>query len=63
MDILIHNRGSMFGFQPTSDVGRTWIDENLQTEGWQWLGRTLYVDHRYADDILDGMVNDGLTIG
>jgi hypothetical protein len=43
-------------------VAREWIDENCQTEPWQWLGLTLNVDYRCAADILQGMADDGLIL-
>jgi hypothetical protein len=64
-DVRIETGGrlsSMVLITPVSYVGRQWIDENLQVEGWQWLGRSLAVDKRYAAPIVDGMIGDGLDV-
>lgn len=63
MDVNVNFSGSVVGFTPLNDTAKTWISDNCVTEGWQWLGPTLYVDTRYADDIQDGMENDGLEVG
>ncbi len=64
-DVRVESGGrlaSMVLITPVSYVGRQWIDENLQVEGWQWLGRSLAVDKRYAEPIVDGMIGDGLDV-
>jgi hypothetical protein len=53
---------SMIVFQPLSPDGRAWLDENLQTESWQWMGSSVGVDRRYAGAIIDGMRDDGLEV-
>jgi len=64
-DVRVESGGrlaSMVLITPVSYVGRQWIDENLQVEGWQWLGGSLAVDKRYAAPIVDGMIGDGLDL-
>lgn len=38
----------------------SWASDNLQLESWQWSGNMIGIDHHYIDDIIEGMVNDGL---
>gem|GEM_PF-5862770 len=45
-----------------SDDAREWINERLVSEGWQWLGVTLWVDGRFADEVLAGLVEAGLLV-
>ena len=61
-DVLVDNFGSVVGITPMTPAAQEWIDENCQTEGWQWLGATLNVEPRYAGDIVAGMQADGLTV-
>lgn len=61
-DIIVFNHGSIIGLLPASDEARGWIAEHISDDA-QWFGRQLIVEPRYVDDILDGMVADGLTIG
>lgn len=58
-DITVSNHGSIFLFQPNTDEGRTWLEEN--TEG-QWYGTALVVDHRYAAGLAEAIADAGLSI-
>ncbi len=60
-DIVVRDQGTVVMFTPTSKVGRDWIQENVQSDDWQWMGRSLVVDHRYAQGLIDGMQRDGLS--
>lgn len=62
VDLLIRDEGTVVVFRPVSDAARQWIDDNVISEGWQWLGGTLAVDHRYADSIIQGAMLDGLGV-
>lgn len=61
-DILVRNESSIVMFTPKSNEGRTWVDENLNLESWQWLGQSFAVEWRYAPDIVQGMMEDGLEV-
>jgi hypothetical protein len=61
-DVRVENHGTLFVFQPLTDAGRTWIDEHVESESWQWIGGGLSVEHRYAEHLATGMQADGLTV-
>jgi hypothetical protein len=61
-DVITDNFGSIVGITPMTQAARDWLDENCQTEPWQWLGATLNVDTRLAGDILEGMSEAGLIL-
>ena len=61
-DLLVEDHGSIALVRPVSDRGRTWLAENTETEGWQWLGEALAVEPRYVVDLLNGAVKDGLKV-
>jgi hypothetical protein len=61
-DIEVNHQGSLVGFLPKTRVGQLWIEENVQDEPWQWMGRTLWVEHRCAGALVGGMVEDGLSL-
>lgn len=61
-DIELINQGSMIGFRPITDKGKAFIDNNLETEAWQWLGPVLYIDQRMAPKIISAAEDEGLTI-
>jgi hypothetical protein len=47
---------------PVSEAARDWIDENVISKSWQWLGGALCVDHRCAGDLIDQIAKDGFDI-
>lgn len=62
VDVQVVNEGSIFLFRPMTKRAERWISKNVATEPWQWLGRSLAVDHRFAFDLAEGMQGDGLTL-
>jgi len=61
-DVVVENHGSLFAFTPVTAEARDWFSENVASEGWQWLGPSLCVDHRYAPDLVAGLVAAGLEV-
>jgi hypothetical protein len=61
-DIRVINDGTLIGFRMLTEAARNWVDDNVQSEGWQWLGTTLYVDHRMAGGLIDGMIDAGFAL-
>jgi hypothetical protein len=62
IDITIENHRSVFLFHLHSDAARTWVEDNVSTESWQWFGQALAVDHHCARDLAQGMLDDGFTV-
>ncbi len=60
-DIEVRNHGTIVSLTATSMWGEAFLDQ-LPTEGWQWMGRTLNVDHRLAPHIIEGAQDDGLFV-
>lgn len=58
-DCTVENCGSIFLFRPESDSAREWLEEN--TDG-QWFGGALAVEPRYARDLADAMLDEGLAL-
>lgn len=63
MDIKIVDEGSVILFVPKNDEAKTWMNENLQVEGWQRLGDNIAVDHRSAGIIIEALEDNGFTLG
>lgn len=61
-DVLVFDHGSLIAFTPVSLAAESWVNENVETEGWQWLGRRLYVEHRAAPALIDAMLDAGLVV-
>lgn len=61
-DVIVHNGGTLFQFEPQTQAAKDWIEQNVQTESWQWFGGSLVVEHRYAAQLAEGMIADGLVV-
>jgi hypothetical protein len=61
-DIRVENHGSIVLFFPETDAGQEWIDANLNPEPWQWFGRGLAVEPRYAGPVIESAMDDGLEV-
>ena len=52
-----------YGITVNTKAAREWFSENVQTEGWQWLGNTLGIDDgRTFEAIVDGAQAAGLEV-
>jgi hypothetical protein len=60
--ILINESGSLIGFTTHTDAANEWFADNVAADAWQWLGNTLWVDHRAAPAVANGLVAAGLEI-
>lgn len=61
-DIQIENHSSLFLFRVLTDTARAWVKENVNLEGWQLFGNGFAVEHRYAHDLAEGMLEAGLNV-
>lgn len=60
-DVQVTGGGTAFHVTPISLRAREC--ENVSLENWQWLGGWFGVDHRYIDNLVQGMRDDGLLVG
>jgi hypothetical protein len=60
-DVLVHNEGTIFLFNPLTSRAKDWIDENVQPDA-HWFGTTLVCEHRYAWGLAVGMKDAGLVL-
>lgn len=61
-DVLVDDHGTVFMFTPITRLAHEWVVEHLALDGWQWLGASFAVDHRFARPLADGMAADGLRV-
>jgi hypothetical protein len=61
-DVLVANAGTVFTICPLTARAKAWIDDNVASESYQWLGGTLGVEHRYASALTEGMLSNGLVL-
>jgi hypothetical protein len=60
--MIIDNQGSVVVFQPQGDLEYEWLILNVDAADWQWQGKSLAVDHRYAEDLVEGIRSAGFVI-
>ncbi len=60
--MIINDQGTVVTFTPEGDMEYEWLTLNVESEPWQWLGKTLVVDPRFASDLLDGVQGAGFVI-
>jgi hypothetical protein len=61
-DVLVRNEGSVFVFCPLTERAKDWIEDNVESESWQWFGNALVVEHPYAAALGLGMQDAGLVL-
>lgn len=61
-DVTFSDQGSITLVTPHTEAATAWVDENVQLEGWQWIGTAFAVEPRFLQHLLDGMAGDGLIV-
>ena len=61
VDVLVSNHGSIFTFALLTDAAKDWVGEHVDPDA-QYFGGALVVEHRFAQDLADGMQGDGLQV-
>ncbi len=60
-DVAISPHGSIVLFDLLTPAAECWVEEHVDPDA-EWFGRALVVEHRYTEDLVRGILNDGLTI-
>jgi len=61
-DFILINQGTISTLTPVTEGAKDWIDEHIPDDA-QWFGRSLVIEWRYVEDIYNGILGDGLTVG
>lgn len=62
-NVTVCDQGTVVLFRLNTDAAEAFVDENVQLANWQWLGnRSFAVEHRYAWDVIAGMLDEGLKV-
>lgn len=60
-DVLVANCGTMWTFCPMTQSAKDWFNDNVSSESYQWLGKVLCVESRFAMSLLGGIMDAGFT--
>lgn len=62
-DVTVNDQGSIVLLRPETPAAIAWIDEHIGAEnGYQPYYPTVVCDHCFADDVIEGMIGDGLAV-
>lgn len=61
LDALVEDQGSIILLRLLTKAARRWVSTNVGDDATYWCG-ALVIEPRYAQDVLLGMGNDGLTV-
>jgi hypothetical protein len=60
-DFTLSGGGTIYLLRPITDAARDWVDQHIPDDA-MWLGGQVAIEHRYVDDILDGITAEGLSL-
>lgn len=64
LDVTVVDQGSIVILMAETPAGVEWVEEHIgQDNGYQPYWPNVVVGHRYADDVINGMIDDGLAVG
>jgi hypothetical protein len=62
IDVLVANEGSVFVFNPLTQVAQEWFEQNVQIEDYQRFGPSIVVEHRFAWPLAQGLIDAGFIL-
>lgn len=62
MDIRVADQGTIVLFTPLTKAAQFWLNDHLARGDHLYWYDSLVVEHRFASDLLDGMICDGLEV-
>lgn len=60
-DFQIVNHGSICTVTPLTEAAQSWWNDNVDPDAMQ-IGGGYAVEPRYAGDIIDGVIEEGMTV-
>ncbi len=61
IDFYIHNHGTVFLVEPTTDAASDWLAASVDTDA-QWWGAMLAVGHGFIESLARAMSAEGFTV-
>ena len=62
VDMVCRQEGSIVMLIPQTAIGIDFLQNECDSEPWQWMGNSLCVDIRMATEIVQGMIDQGLNV-
>ena len=61
IDFQIRLHGTIWTFEPQTEDAKAFVRNELEVQGWQWLGPAFGVDHRLANDLIAALEDEGFS--
>lgn len=61
-DFRVTGSGTIYILWANSEAAQEWVEQHLPEDRLLWGRNGTAVEHRYISDIVDGIVNDGLSV-
>jgi len=61
-DFKFMDSGSICLLRPVSKRAEAWVNENIDRGGYQPYWPTVVVEPRYTENVIQGIMDDGLAI-
>ena len=61
-DFLLYDCGSIIQLTPQTRSAKEWLQANVESEGWQWMGNGLCIDRRMAIGLVEAIVAEGMVL-
>ena len=61
-DIVVEDHGTVALLRPMTRAGGVWLNDNVSSEPWQWMGAALACEPRMVADVVAGAQADGLVV-
>jgi hypothetical protein len=58
---ILLDQGSIAILYAQTPAAKAWTDDHLPDDALTWGPNGTVIEHRYVDDIINGIVGDGLT--
>lgn len=62
IDFIVRPHGKVLTFEPKTERAESFVRNDLEVRGWQWLGPAICVDHRLAYDLIASLKDGGFVL-
>ncbi len=62
VDFRVQDHGSIVMLEPVSEEAKHFVQAFVSVPDYAWHGRAFAVEHRYADNLLSGIIGNGLIV-
>lgn len=61
-DFIVVTHGSVWTFEPVTQIAKNFTGTDLDVQSWQWMGPAFGVEARIADELVSALEDEGFTL-